>query len=103
MLYPIRQTLLIIIFLSKTFCTFAQDRIIDFKTIVDKEILKYFDSLLINSMTCQEVEFFDIDDRESWAPNFENVKFERVKMKPISFTYSFFSQSINDTFSFSIS
>jgi hypothetical protein len=98
-----RQTLLIIVFLANTFCSLAQDRVIDYKVIADKEIPKYFDSSLINLITCQEVTFFDIHNSETWSPNIENVKFQKVKMKEISFTYSYFSKSLNDTFSFWVS
>ncbi len=98
-----KQTFLIIIIIAKSFYSLSQVSIADYKIIVDKEISKYFDSSILNMMRCQDVRYFDIYGTETWSPNFENVKFEKVKMKPLFFTYNFYSKTLNDTFAFGVS
>jgi hypothetical protein len=98
-----KNILLIIIFSLNTLCVLSQDVINNYKSAADKEIFLSFDSSLGELIRCKEVSYAGKYDVETWSPNYNKVKLEKVKPQSISFTYSFFSKPINNTFSFVVS
>jgi hypothetical protein len=98
-----KNILLILIFSVKTLYVLSQDIIDNYKSVADKEISRSFDSSLVELIKCKEVSYISKFDVETWSPNYDKVKLEKVKPQSISFTYSFFSKQINDTFSFVVS
>ena len=98
-----KNILLILIFSVKTLCVLSQDIIDNYKSTADREIFRSFDSSLVGLISCKEVSYIAKYDVETWSPNYDKVKLEKVKPQSISFTYSFFSKPISDTFSFVVS
>jgi len=97
-----KHILLITFFLCTLLRVLSQDTICNYKSAADKEILRNFDSSLFELIRCKEVTYVAKFDVVTWSPNYEKVKLEKVKPQTISFTYSFFSKQINDTFMFSL-
>ena len=95
-----KHILLIIIFSVKTLFLLSQSIVDNYKSAADKEIFTNFDSSLSGHIRCKEVTYVGKYDVETWSPNYDKEKLEKVKPQTISFTYCFFSKPINDTFSF---
>ena len=82
----------------------CQQRILDYKKLVDIKLKSYFDTSLIKQMKYEVASFIAPDSNEVfYTRHFVPEKNDREKFLSITFTYSYFSKSIDYWFYFDVS
>jgi hypothetical protein len=84
----------------------GQEPIFNYRKAADNLIHKNFDSSLWKKIICKQVTIDNIDKSTGYGTSgffqYDEVKFKRRKFSSVTFTYSFFSPTINNLFSFDI-
>ena len=79
----------------------SQQRILSYKHIVDTKLKDYFDSSLTKQMKCKVSSLIESDSTEVFfTRNYVPNQNDKEIFLTITFTYSFFSKSINHWFAF---
>lgn len=82
---------------------YSQDKLSTYKTVIDKSISEYFNPSLINKIELSRISFVMQEKRRLLISNYDAFKDDTIKFSKANFTYSFFSDAINDFFTFNIS
>jgi hypothetical protein len=87
-----------------TSTSIAQRKLLDYKHVIDVRLLAYFDSALVKQMSCTVSSLVGLDSVESfYTRSYVPTKDNRAAFLSITFTYKFYSKSINHTFDFDVS
>jgi hypothetical protein len=98
-----RKTFSIFLLTCIVTSAYSQDKLSTYKIIIDKEVSAYFNPSLINKIECQRISFVMPDKRRLLIRNYDAFKDDTINFSKAQFTYSFFSDVINDFFTFNIS
>jgi len=82
---------------------YSQDKLSTYKTIIDRAISAYFNPSLINKIECKRVSCVMLDNKRLLLSNYDAFKDDTINFAKATFTYSFFSDAINDFLEFGIS
>ncbi len=87
-----------------TLTSICQQRIIDYKNVVDIGLEKYFDISLIKQMKFEVASFIALDSNEVfYTRHYVPEKNDKERFLKITFTYSYFAKAINHWLDFDIS
>ena len=87
-----------------TFTSISQQKLIDYKHVIDARLLGHFDTAVVKLMKCTVSSLVGLDSIESfYTRSYVPTKDDQEAFLSITFTYEFYSKSIDHIFDFDVS